>query len=135
MRRRRPKATTAADTAIGARIRAQRLARRMTQIALADALGITFQQLQKYENGKNRVGAGRLQEVAKVLHVPLAALFGSDSAAAASRTENLAFLDSAGAMRLMRAYAALPTPRMKRALVVLAERIAGRSLDLPVTNA
>jgi len=125
MRRRRPKATTAADTAIGARIRAQRLARRMTQIALADALGITFQQLQKYEKGQNRIGAGRLQEIATVLRVPLAALFGSDSAAARSRTENLAFLDSAGAMRLMRAYAALPTPRMKRALVVLAERMAG----------
>ena len=125
MRRRRPKATTAADTAIGARIRAQRLARRMTQIALADALGITFQQLQKYEKGQNRIGAGRLQEIATVLRVPLAALFASDSAASKSRTENLVFLDSAGAMRLMRAYAALPTPRMKRALVVLAERMAG----------
>lgn len=125
MRRRRPKATTAADTAIGTRIRAQRLARKMTQIALADALGITFQQLQKYEKGRNRVGASRLQEIAKVLRVPLAALFAADSAAAESRTENLAFLDSVGAMRLMRAYASIQKPRMKRALVALAERIAG----------
>jgi transcriptional regulator with XRE-family HTH domain len=124
MRRRRPKATTAADTAIGARIRAQRLARKMTQIALADALGITFQQLQKYEKGRNRVGAGRLQEIATLLGVPVTALYAAAGAAAASRTEDLAFLDSAGAMRLMRAYTALPTPRMKRALVALAERMA-----------
>jgi transcriptional regulator with XRE-family HTH domain len=126
MRRHRPKATTAADTAIGARIRAQRLARKMTQMALADALGITFQQLQKYETGKNRVSAGRLQRLAEVFGVPVNALFGSPSQRQTKRTENLAFLDSAGAMRLIRAYAKLSTPRMKRALVALAERMGGK---------
>ncbi|MEA2879880.1 MAG: hypothetical protein QOF14_5076 [Hyphomicrobiales bacterium] len=125
MRRHRPKATTADDTAIGARIRARRLARKMTQIALADALGITFQQLQKYETGKNRVSAGRLQQLAEVFGVPVNALFGSPSQRQTKRTENLGFLDSAGAMRLVRAYASIQKPRMKRALVALAERIAG----------
>jgi len=98
----------------------------MTQFALADALGITFQQLQKYEKGRNRISARRLQEIARIFGLPVSAFYASDSAAAARRTENLAFLDSAGAMRLVRAYAALPTPRMKRALVALAEQMAGR---------
>jgi hypothetical protein len=60
-----------------------------------------------------------------VLGVPVMDLYAANSAGAASRTSNLAFLDSAGALRLMRAYAAIEKPRMKRALVVLAERIAG----------
>jgi transcriptional regulator with XRE-family HTH domain len=125
MRRLRPKATTVADTAIGARIRAQRLARRITQIMLADALGITFQQLQKYETRRNRISARRLRDIATILHAPVTALFGSDSPRDTQRTADLAFLDKAGAMRLLRAYAAIEKPRMKRALVALAERIAG----------
>jgi transcriptional regulator with XRE-family HTH domain len=108
-------------------VRAQRLARNMSQSALADRLGITFQQLQKYEKGRNRVGAARLQDIAKVFGVPVTALYASGSAAAVSRTENLAFLDSAGAMRLVRAYASIQKPRMKRALVELAEQIGGRA--------
>jgi transcriptional regulator with XRE-family HTH domain len=128
MKRRTPKRTTANDVAVGRRVRAQRLARDMTQTALAGQLGITFQQVQKYETGVNRIGAGRLQEIAKIFGVPINALFATASQSSRNRTATLAFLDSAGAMRLVRAYAAIRKPRMKRALVELAEQIAGRVL-------
>jgi len=123
MRRHRPKATTAA--AIGRRIRAERAARRMTQLALADALGITFEQLRKYETGRSAISARRLQQIAKLLRVPATAFTSPDSRASPNGTANLSLLDQAGALRLIRAYAALPTPRMKHALVRLAERMAG----------
>ena len=125
MSRRRPKVSADNDAATGARIRAQRRARKMTQLALAEALGITFQQLQMHEQGRSRISARCLQEMASVLGVPLAALTGTDGAAGSLRLAGLGLADTAGAIRLMRAYTALPTPRMKRALVRLAEQISG----------
>lgn len=115
---------TADDLAIGARIRARRTARRITQFALADALGITFEQLRQYETGCSPISARRLQQIAKLLRAPVTAFTGPDSNAARTRTANLSPRDSAATLRLLRAYAALPTPRMKLALVRLAERLA-----------
>jgi transcriptional regulator with XRE-family HTH domain len=63
------------DVLVGARIRRFRKGRSMTQAQLADRLGVTFQQVQKYENGKNRVGASRLHLVATALDIPVAQLF------------------------------------------------------------
>ena len=73
-RRRNPdaKAPGPKDVEIGQRIRAQRLLCRLSQTELADAIGVTFQQVQKYEQGVNRVGAGRLARIAEVLSVPVA---------------------------------------------------------------
>ena len=59
------------DVEVGHRIRIQRLSRGMSQTALANHLGVTFQQVQKYEKGVNRVGAGRLTRIAEVLGIPL----------------------------------------------------------------
>jgi len=98
----------------------------MTQFALADALGITFEQLRKYETGRSPISARRLQQIASELDLPVAAFTRPNGKTARSGTTNLGLLDQAGALRLMRAYAALPTPRMKRALVKLAERMAGK---------
>jgi transcriptional regulator with XRE-family HTH domain len=63
---------------IGARIRERRHDLEMSQHALAKALGITFQQIQKYENGTNRVSAARLFEICKALKVPLSSMFERD---------------------------------------------------------
>lgn len=63
------------EAVIGANIRALRLKRRCTQAALAAALGVTFQQLQKYESGRNRLTAGRLFIMARYLDVPLDCFF------------------------------------------------------------
>src|SRR5436853_5995935 len=107
-RRRRSRTTSADHTAIGSRIRAERAARRMTQFALADALGITFEQLRKHETGRSPISARRLQQIASELDVPVAAFTGAGSKAARRGTTNLGLLDQAGALHLMRAYAALP---------------------------
>ena len=63
------------DVHIGRRIKMQRLARGLSQTDVASRLGITFQQIQKYERGVNRVGAGRLQEMANLLGVTPAFFF------------------------------------------------------------
>ena len=63
------------DRVIGRRIRAAREAADLGQVALAEAVGVAFQQVQKYENGKNRVTAARLFEICRVLKVPIASMF------------------------------------------------------------
>lgn len=122
--KRRPDAN---DIAVGRRVRAQRLARNWSQTRLADELGIAYQQLQKYELGVNRVGAGRLQRIAQVFGVPIKSLFAADGAASRDQTATRAFLTTAGATRLLRAYAAIRKPRMRRVLIEMAEEIAGRA--------
>jgi transcriptional regulator with XRE-family HTH domain len=81
------------DIDLGRRVRAQRLVRGMSQTDLANRIGITFQQVQKYEKGVNRVGAGRLTRIAEALGVPVAFLFGATEAPAGSPGEgaNAAF--------------------------------------------
>ena len=126
MTRHRKRGPDVYDIAVGRRVRAQRLARKWSPSRLAEVLGISFQQLQKNEQGVNRIGAGRLRRIAEVFGVPVNALFGSNSRRETNRTAALAFLDKAGALRLLRAYASIRKPRMKRALMELAEQIAGR---------
>ncbi len=124
----RTKAPDARDMDVGRRIRAQRLVCRMSQTELANNLGVTFQQVQKYEKGVNRVGAGRLSRIADVLNVPVAFFFSGDmspSVASDSASTGLSFLETAGAVRLVRAYSTIEDPQIRRALVDLAEEIAG----------
>jgi transcriptional regulator with XRE-family HTH domain len=71
----RARSATAVDTHIGQKIRARRTLLGLNQTELADAAGITFQQIQKYERGVNRVGAGRLQQFSDALGVPLSYFF------------------------------------------------------------
>jgi transcriptional regulator with XRE-family HTH domain len=63
------------DKHLGLRLRMRRLALRMSQTALADSIGVTFQQVQKYENGTNRISASTLQKLSETLHVPIADFF------------------------------------------------------------
>ena len=70
-----PKITTDGDRSIGSRIAAYRTAQRLNQTALGQALGVTFQQVQKYEKGRNRVGAARLQAIADFLGVSVSTFF------------------------------------------------------------
>jgi len=123
----RTKAPDARDMDVGRRIRAQRLVCRMSQTELANNLGVTFQQVQKYEKGVNRVGAGRLSRIAEVLGVPVAFFFSGDMspAVASDAGTGLSFLETAGAVRLVRAYSQIDDPQIRRALVDLSEEIAG----------
>jgi transcriptional regulator with XRE-family HTH domain len=71
----RPRAATAIDEYIGTQIRDRRTALNLSQTALAEKLGVSFQQLQKYETGVNRVSAARLFAICEVLQVSLASMF------------------------------------------------------------
>ena len=70
-----PKLATEADREIGSRIAAVRAAQGLSQTALGHAIGVSFQQVQKYEKGRNRIGAGRLQRIADQLQVPVETFF------------------------------------------------------------
>src|SRR5215510_5180277 len=119
------------DVEVGHRIRIERLARGLSQTALANQLGVTFQQVQKYEKGVNRVGAGRLTKIAEVLGVPVGAFFtGKEVLASETNTQAegdqaspLKLLTVSGAFRLLRAYSDIEDPNLRRAIVDLVEQI------------
>ena len=115
------------DAVVGRTIRALRLSRGISQGALGVRLGVSFQQIQKYENGTNRVGAGRLAQIAMALDVPMESLLqGVPTAKRRARKEDdpLALLSSGQAMRLARAFSRIGDGRIRVALVSLAEGIA-----------
>jgi transcriptional regulator with XRE-family HTH domain len=116
------------DIAIGQRIRARRLTSGLSQVELADSLGISFQQVQKYEKGVNRVGSGRLQRIAEVLEVPVAFFFSEGNEAEAPSAGNpvgLEFLTTARSVRLIKAYSRIKDTKLQEKLVDLVEQIAG----------
>src|SRR5262245_36411220 len=120
----------AIDVEVGQRIRIGRLESGLSQTSLAEQLGVTFQQVQKYEKGVNRVGAGRLTKIANVLGVPVSTFFGAQDAEAIQRSDRgtaaspLRLLTVPGALRLLRAYGQLNEGKMRRSIVELVENIA-----------
>jgi transcriptional regulator with XRE-family HTH domain len=119
----------AEDVEIGRKIRALRLERGLSQSGLANGIGLTFQQVQKYEKGTNRVSAGRLQKIADMLNTPVMFFFGWMGARGKKReahSSGLAFIQTKGAMRLMRAYSEISSRTAKYALVVLAESLKNK---------
>jgi transcriptional regulator with XRE-family HTH domain len=117
------------DPRIGMRIRTLRLERGLSQAELGELLGVSFQQVQKYEKGVNRVSAGRLHRVAEALRVPVTffyAGFAPDRGRADSHFIELGFdlLQTAGAIRLLRAYARIADPKARQLFMRLAETIA-----------
>ena len=118
------------DVEVGHRIRIERLARGLSQTALANQLGVTFQQVQKYEKGVNRVGAGRLTKIAEVLGVPVGSFFAgkeileSEPTKESGEASPLKLLTVAGAFRLLRAYSGIEDSNLRRAIVDLVEQIS-----------
>lgn len=123
--RARKKGPDPRDIEVGRRVRALRLERNMSQTALADRLGLTFQQVQKYEKGVNRIGAGRLQTIAEIFQVSITDLFADAQPAAHGQQSVYELVDSAAALRLLRAYTRLPNSKLKQALVQMAVAMAG----------
>ena len=95
----------------------------MSQTELAVKLGVTFQQVQKYEKGINRVGAARLQRIADALDVPISFFF-SVAERGSPQEAVMPFLETPHAVRLMRAYSRISDPAVQRAVLDLVERIA-----------
>ena len=111
-----------ADIELGKRIRLRRVEQKISQAELGDQLGVSFQQVQKYEKGVNRVGAARLQQIATALDVPVTFFYDGDGKA--REVESLLFLDSAFSLRLLRAYSKIKDQTVQRQLVSLMESIA-----------
>jgi len=109
----------------------------LSQTELGVLIDVTFQQIQKYEKGANRVSAGRLQRLAKALNVPITFFYAAttaekQTAGTDSVDVGLEFLETAGAVRLVRAYSGIKDSEMRRVLVELTEgiaRSAARSAD------
>ena len=117
------------DVEVGHRIRIERLSRGLSQTALANQLGVTFQQVQKYEKGVNRVGAGRLTKIAEVLGVPVGTFFSGkemlegEPGETGAEASPLKLLTVSGAFRLLRAYAEIEDGNLRRSIVDLVEQI------------
>jgi transcriptional regulator with XRE-family HTH domain len=126
------KSTTSHDVEVGQRIRARRMAKGMSQTELGNLLGVTFQQVQKYEKGVNRVGAGRLVRVGEALDVPVAFFFGETDSGSVDTRAILGFLDTAYSLRLLRAFSRIPQGEIQRAVVDLVESIAPPPAPPPV---
>lgn len=120
---RRPKSPSAIDVAVGRNLRIWRMAKGLSQSQLANRLGVTFQQVQKYEIGANRIGTGRLVKSAAILRVPISALFEGTDGGEPSRSF-LALLHDSRSFRLAHAFAAIKDSAFRLSLVNLVEKIA-----------
>jgi len=108
---------------------ALRLERGLSQSGLGDGIGLTFQQVQKYEKGTNRVSAGRLQRIADLLNTPVIFFYrgmGARPKKKDQRNSGLALVQTKGVMRLLCAYAEIGSRPTKYALVVLAESLRNK---------
>ena len=123
------------DAMVGARIRMLRVDRGMSQTMLAERIGVTFQQLQKYERGANRVGANRLSQIASVLDVSVGELFESSRAGSPGLNSSIRLLAEPGAMRILKAYARTTSPRVRHRIAKLVESIAARTRRAKATVA
>src|SRR5215813_9600942 len=121
------------DRHVGGQVRMRRMMLAMSQQKLGHALGLTFQQVQKYERGTNRIGASRLQQISHILQVPVAFFFegmpnasthGSDRSAL-SMAQIDDFVSDSDGLRLMEAFRRIDNAALRRRIVRLVREIAG----------
>ncbi len=122
------------DVHVGSRVRLRRMMLGMSQEKLGEHLGITFQQIQKYEKGANRIGASRLHHICTVLNVPVSFLFedapggqtdapGFGEAQPATYVRD--FLSSAEGLSLNKAFVRIEDPQVRKRVVDLVRALAG----------
>lgn len=129
------KAPNPIDKHVGSRVRMRRMMLSMSQEKLGDALGLTFQQVQKYEKGTNRIGASRLQQISTILQVPVAFFFegapnlqpltGEGFKDAPSPAFVSDFLATSEGLALTKAFMRIKEAKLRRRIVDLVEEIAG----------
>lgn len=120
------KSPNSIDVYVGNRVRVRRKTLGMTQHGLAELLGITFQQIQKYEKGTNRIGASRLQRISEILRVPVGFFFenGGSGPIEGETSELNKFLSSKEGLALNKAFIAIEDPNVRQKLVALAKTLA-----------
>ena len=115
------------DVLVGSRVRLQRISLGMSLNKLAEALGLTFQQVQKYEKGLNRIGASRLEQIARILGVPPSFFFESlpdDAGEGGDADAIFKFLATAEGVQLMRGFLRISNPSLRRSILTLVEDVA-----------
>lgn len=124
------------DIHVGGRVRLRRMMLGMSQEKLGEQLGITFQQIQKYEKGTNRIGASRLQNIASVLSVPVGFFFdGAPGQGEATPSDSKSgsyvvdFLSSSEGLQLNRAFVRISDPKVRRRIVDLVRALAGDATE------
>ena len=115
------------DAMLGARLRTLRVSRGISQAVLAEKIGVSFQQVQKYERGANRVGANRLARIAAVLDVSVTEFFESSRTGPPGLNSPVHLLAEPGAWRALKACARKPGPRVRSCIARLVESIADRT--------
>jgi len=129
------KAPNPIDKHVGSRVRMRRMMLGMSQEKLGNSLGLTFQQVQKYEKGTNRIGASRLQQISHILQVPVAFFFeGAPNVGGAARMEGISeapspayvadFLATSDGLALTKAFMRIGDSKLRRRIVDLVEQIA-----------
>jgi len=125
-----PKRPTSTDTYVGSRVRMRRKILGMSQEKLGEQLGISFQQVQKYEKGTNRIGASRLQTISQILEMPISYFFPQEPAAADGMGESAQsdyvsdFMMSSEGIELNRAFAQIKDPKLRRKVIDLVRTLA-----------
>ncbi len=115
------------DENIGKRLKLRRLQLGLSQESLGLALGVTFEQVQKYETGNDRIEVARLQQIAEILNVPILFFFGGTLSSARDREgacDVVDFLDTAYALRLAQAFRRIEERHIRRSIVELVEQVA-----------
>ena len=113
------------DTLVGRNVRILRKNRGMSQTELANKIGVTFQQVQKYENGSNRIGSGRLHRISIVLNVPITTLFDGVDHSVDSQPDLTpsAMLTGPYALRLLRAFSQLADTGLRKSIAEMVENM------------
>jgi transcriptional regulator with XRE-family HTH domain len=124
------------DKHVGERVRMYRVKARMSQEALGTQLGITFQQIQKYEKGTNRVGSSRLQQISEILDVPVASLFEDLPGPKRTDSDNLMnqfveFVGTSLGLRLIQGCMKIHDKNLRTHLTRLIESIAENMPPVP----
>ena len=127
----------ATDRHGGNRVRMRRMMQGMTQEKLGQALGVTFQQVQKYEKGTNRIGASRLQHIASIQQVSISFFF-EDAPGQSSILDEpcdyvSGFLATSDGLALTKAYMHIENAKLRRCIVALVKQIAGEDEPEQVT--
>jgi transcriptional regulator with XRE-family HTH domain len=119
------------DAHVGARLRMRRMMLGMSQEKLGEAFGLTFQQVQKYEKGANRMGASRLQQAAQILGVSVPFFFEGAPGGHIESGDTLSsayiadFVSSEDGLRLIKAFMRIPRPAVRHRIVNVVQEIAG----------
>lgn len=130
------KAPNPVDKYVGSRVRMRRIMLGMSQEKLGEALGLTFQQVQKYEKGTNRVGASRIQQISEILQVPVSFLFEGGPSGGTVNADGFSeapspsyvsdFLATSEGLALTRAFTRITDAKLRRSIVDMVEQIAAR---------